>query len=100
MNTNRWYLSDPDSNGLQAVLDSEGCTICPPIHSSIAGEICRDHNTQSLLVIALKTALEIGDQCSRGFLAKFHRDARSALAEAGIQFANFGQSQPQQVTKP
>lgn len=34
------------------------------------------------LLEALEMALEIGDQCSRGFLGKFQQKARAAIAKA------------------
>lgn len=37
------------------------------------------------LLEALEMAMEIGDQCSRGFLGKFQAKARAAIAKARVK---------------
>lgn len=37
------------------------------------------------LLEALEMAMEIGDQCSRGFLGKFQAKARAAIAKAQVK---------------
>lgn len=37
------------------------------------------YEVQDELVDALKMGLEIGDQCSKGFLAKFQKKAKAAI---------------------
>lgn len=37
------------------------------------------------LLEALEMAMEIGDQCSRGFLCKFQAKARAAIAKARVK---------------
>ena len=61
--------------------DADGDLIAFVFSGGNAGSILTAVNSHEMLVEALKMGLEIGDQCSRGFLGKFQEKARKALAQ-------------------
>jgi len=49
----------------------------------LRAEVERLRKALELAIEALQMGMQIGDQCSRGFIGKFQFKARAALGEAG-----------------